>query len=130
MAQTIAGVYDDTNNIPWDSQLVTIGGTAFIAEDFTATEGSNTVVSNNVSGVPRAARHMKTLITGSATLQFPTGSDLTKLPTILQTFTAQYRGTAKTWVLTEVGEPQKSGQETKVPIKFAEALVTAGGSGS
>ena len=117
-----AGTYDDTAGIPWDSPVVTIGETAFIAEDFTPDEGSSTEVSGNINKVPRAARHTRTLITGSCTLLFPAGSDLTHTPALFATFSAMYRGAAKNWVITKVGTPQKAGMETKLSIGITELL--------
>ena len=122
MAQDTPGYFDDTGGIPWDTQAVSIGSKTFILEDFSPTEGSATQVSGDQSLVPRAARHTRTLITGSLTAQFPTGSTLSDTPPLFTVFTASYRGATKKFVVTEVGPAQKSGMETKCSCKIAEVL--------
>ena len=114
--------YDDTGGIPWDAPLLTINGKdGWIAEEWQYTEGSNTNVSNNQKAAVRGAKHMATLGTGSATLQFPTGATKADTPKRYQTFEGEdNQGVAKTFVLTKVGKARKSGQETKVSVEFAE----------
>ena len=119
------GTYNDLGaGIPWDSFTAAIGsGGTYIFEDFTPNEGSSTQVSNNEVGVPRAARHTKTLITATATVLFPAATtSLSTAPLLFATFPTTYRGTAKTWIITKVGIPQRAGMETKLSIECAEQL--------
>ncbi len=118
-----AGTYNQDGILLMDSFTASVGGTTFIFESFDPDEGSATDVSLNEVGVPRAARDRKTLITGTATLQYPTGATTdTTTPLLFAPFTAPYRGVQKNWIITKVGEPRKAGAETKVSINFREKL--------
>ena len=68
-----AGTYND-GDILWDALEITINSKTFIFEDFSPMEESQTDVSNNVSAVPRGARHRRTLMAFNGTAQFPAGS--------------------------------------------------------
>ena len=121
--------YDDSGGIPWDSQLATIGSKSFILEELQFTEPSNFVQSNNVNGAPRGGRDIAGVITGSATAQFPSGATMADVPKRFAEVTLKYRSADKVFVITEVGTPQKAGQETKVSLKLREKLLTTGGTG-
>ena len=116
-----AGTYNDGGYL-FDSQDITIGGTIFIAEDFAPMDDATTDVTLGVNATPRGARHRKTLMEFSGTLQFPSGADLSQTPAQFATFSAQYRGAAKNFILKSVGTPQKTGQETKVTVKICELI--------
>ena len=109
---------------PYDSQVVTVNGHAFILEEITFTEGSKFNVSNNEFGVPRGGRDTREVITASCTAQYPSGGDVTQTPALFAVIPLIYRGnsSAKNFILTEVGIPQKAGMETKSAWKLREQL--------
>ena len=122
MGANTANTYMDDGALPFDSQTVTIGQNVFLAEDFSPTEGSNWVQSNNIDGSPRGGRDIRTVITAQCTFLFPSGATLDQTPALFTVISLKYRNVAKNFVITEVGIPQKSGQETKLAVKIRELL--------
>ena len=125
MGESADNTFFDDGALPYDGQLVTIDGTEFIFEDFSPVEGSHFNQSNGVTAAPRGGRDIRDVITASCMAQFPSGATLDKTPELFTVITLQYRAAAKLFVITEVGTPQKSGQETKVSLKVRELLNAA-----
>ena len=125
MGAAADNTYFDDGALPFDGQDVTIGGLVFIFEDFSPEEGSHFVQSNQGAGAPRGGRDIRDVITAQCMAQFPSGATLDKTPALFTVITLVYRGVAKQFVITFVGTPQKSGQETKVSLKVRELLNSA-----
>ena len=125
MGASADNTYFDDGSLPYDGQLVTIGELEFIFEDFSPVEGSHFNQSNLVTGAPRGGRDIRDVITAQCMAQFPSGATLDQTPALFTVITLQFRAVATKFVITEVGTPQKSGQETKVSMKVRQLLNTA-----
>ncbi len=117
--------YFDDGGYPFDGLTFTYNSKVFLLEDFGPEEGSNWVQSNNIDGSPRGGRDIATVITGNGTALFPTGSSTADAPPRFTVITLPYRGATKSFVITKVGLPQKSGQEIKMSLSLRELLNSA-----
>ena len=107
-------------NIPFGSQVVTIGTTAYVAENITYQEPSTAIERRNEIGDPSGQVLISNFGTGSATLQFAT--TLTAVPTVGATFTLTRNGgaTAATigCVVSETSEAYTQLDAKKCNINF------------
>ncbi|HWL53867.1 MAG TPA: hypothetical protein VNQ90_15615 [Chthoniobacteraceae bacterium] len=114
------GVYND-GDIPYGSQIVTIGAQSYIASNISFEEGSNNVDSNNHVGVPRGQVLTATIPTGSAELQLQDSSQAP--PARFSTFTlTDVGGGTQLVVISKVGRAWDAGGETKVSIDIRKVL--------
>jgi hypothetical protein len=79
-------------DIPYGSQIITIGATAFVAENINYSEPSTLIERRNESGEASGQVVISGFGTGTATLQLAT--TLTMIPTIGATFTLTRNGGA------------------------------------
>lgn len=110
--------YND-GSVPYGSQVVTIGGVAFVAEQINVTEPSNIIERMDELGVPSGQVIIGGFVNGTAVLQLATTSTL--LPTFGGTFTLTRPGTpAVTYgaVLSEIGEAYAQTEALKVNVSF------------
>lgn len=110
--------YND-GSVPYGSQVVTIGGVAFVAEQINVTEPSNIIERMDELGVPSGQVIIAGFVNGTAVLQLATTS--TQLPTFGATFTLTRPGTpAVTYgaVLSEIGEAYAQTEALKVNVSF------------
>ena len=128
MGASADNTYFDDGALPFDGQLVTIGTLQFIFEDFSPVEGSHFVQSNKVTGAPRGGRDIRDVITATCTAQYPSGATLDQTPALFTVISLLYRNVPTPFVITEVGTPMKSGQETKVSLKIRQLLNSASAS--
>lgn len=113
------GVYND-GNIPYGSQIVTIGAESYIMASGSLETGSNQVVSNNEVNVPRGQVFTATIPSGSAELQF---EDATQLPPPqFATFTLTTQAGSVLVVITKVGLTWSQGDEKKCSIDISKVL--------
>jgi hypothetical protein len=112
-------------NIPFGSQIVTInvvGGTSLslVAEQIDFEEKSTSILRRNEINIPNGGVYIQDLVTGTMTLQLP---DLTTQPPPGQSLvTMLFRGAEKTFVITDLKQPQKQNQIRKLDMKITEIL--------
>lgn len=116
---------DGTQSFGIQDSPVTINSIAYILESASFTYGSNRVDINDSNGEPTGSTIVPGRIEGTASLQYSTDSDATAPnPTlgqemVLATTNARNNGT---YVLTEVGDSQSSGDYGKCSISFYEKI--------
>lgn len=116
-----AGTKND-GGMQFGSQLTTIGGTEFIAENISVTRPTRIIESNNQYGVPNKQVIVDGKPTGTATLQLPAAN--TPPPARREEFTLLPvgGGAPVTYITTEVGDAFDQNGETKVNISFVAKL--------
>jgi len=108
--------YND-NNVPFGSQVITIGGTAFVAENISLNIPTQITERRNEVGDPNGQVIIEQFGNGSATLQFAT--TLTVPPTIGATFTlTRQSGLTIGAIVSQVTEPQAQFDIKKCQINF------------
>lgn len=115
----MANVYND-GNIPYGSQVVTLNATTYVAEDINFEDTTKTIDRADEIGNPNGAVYIKQKVTGTMTLQLATTS--TAIPAVNDTVSLTYRGSAKTFVVSKVGQPQKQDDIRKIQVEVAEVL--------
>lgn len=92
------------NNVPFGSQVVTIGATAYVAESISFEAPSQIIERRDELGNPSGQVIIPQFETGTAVLQLAT--TVTAVPTIGATFTASKNdGVNQLLVVSQVGEP-------------------------
>ena len=99
----MADTYNDLGGAPFGSIVVTLGGTAYVAEDIDFEEGVNSVIRRNEVNVPNGAMHIKALIKAPMTLQLASGA--TPIPNRFDVVTLTFRGASKQFIITKVNQP-------------------------
>jgi len=111
--------YND-GSVPFGSQVVTIGATAYVAENINFTEPSTIIERRDEDGDPSGQVVVAGFANGSGVLQFAT--TLTVVPAVGATFTLTRNGgaTAATVgvVITEVGETYTQLDAKKCNVNF------------
>lgn len=111
--------YNDAN-VPFGSQVVTIGATAYVAENIAFNAGTTVVERRDANGNPQDQVLIDNFDTGTAVLQFAT--TLTVVPARGATFTLTRNGgaTAATVgvMISETGEAYTQLDAKKVNISF------------
>lgn len=107
-------------NIPFGSQVVSINGTEYVAEDIDFTEKSSSHIRRNEINVPNGAVYIKDLTTGKMTLQLE--SNTTAIPESQSVVSMTFRGAAKDFIITNVSQPQKQDQIHKITMEITEVL--------
>ena len=104
-------------NVPFGSQVVTIGGTAFIADNISLNVPTQVIERRDEVGNPSGQVIIEQFVSGSAVLQFAT--TLTVPPTNGATFTMVRNGGATIGcVVSQVAEPQTQLDSKKCNINF------------
>ena len=110
-------VFNDIN-IPYGSQVVTIGATGYVAESISFEQPTEIIVRHDELGNPSGQIGIEDFDTGSAVLQLAT--TLTVVPGIGATFTMALNGggTAGVWI-SKVGQPfaQKEARKVNVDLR-------------
>ena len=108
--------YND-NNVPYGSQVVTIGTAGFVAENISLSVPSQITEVRDATGNPSAQVIIEQFNTGTALLQFAT--TLTVPPVIGSTFTLTRNGGGTVGVVvSQVNEPETQFDLKKVQINF------------
>lgn len=107
-------------NIPFGSQVVTINGTSYVAEEIDFEEKSTAIYRHNEVNVPNGGVYITGLITGKMTLQL--ASNTTPIPENQSIVSMTFRGTPKTFVVTDVNQPQKQNEIHKIKMTITEVL--------
>lgn len=108
--------YDDFN-VPYGAQIVTIGATAYVAEQLTITDASTQIERMDQNGLPTGQVIIPSFSKGTGTIQL--AGTLTVVPTIGATFTLIRNGGATVGaVITDVGEVENQKDARKTTIGF------------
>lgn len=108
--------YNDFN-VPYGSQIVTIGSTAYVAEQIAITDTSTIIERMDQNGVPAAQVVIPGFSKGTGTLQMAT--TLTVVPTIGTTFTLTRNGGATVGaIIADIGEAENHKDARKFTIGF------------
>lgn len=112
-------VFND-GNIPFGSQVVQINGVDYVAEEIEFTEKSTAIYRRDEVNVPNGGVYIQDLVTGKMTLQL--ASNTTPVPEGQSIVTMTFRGTPRTWVITNVSQPQKQDEIHKMKMEITEVL--------
>ncbi len=107
-------------NIPFGSQVVTIGATDYVAEDIEFEEKTTSIIRRNEINVPNGAVHISDLVKGKMTLQLE--SIDTTIPENNSECSMDFRGAAKDFIITNVAQPQKQDEIHKLKVEITEVL--------
>jgi hypothetical protein len=107
-------------NIPFGSEVVTINGTEYVAEDIDFEEKSTAIYRRNEVNVPNGAVYIQDLIKGKMTLQL--ASNDTPIPENQSLVTIPFRGSPTEFVITNVSQPLKQDQIHKLKMEITEVL--------
>ena len=109
--------------IPYGSQVVTIGSTAYVAENFSYERPTQLIEARDQNGNPTGQIIVPQFETGTAVLQLAT--TVTAVPTNGATFTTTLNGgTTAGVVISQVGEPMAQLELRKVNISFRKRYAT------
>ena len=111
---------DGTQAFGIEDSPVTINAVVYVMESFNITRGSSVPEVTDSNGEVIGRTMVPSPAEGSATLQLA-ASD-TALPVIGNEFTTAGDRNAGTYVLTEVGDAQSSGDYEKVSVSFYEKI--------
>jgi hypothetical protein len=119
--------YVTTSTLAWGSFILTptngnANGNAFIAEDFSITEGSFVQGRMDANGAPNGAFMVAEAITGRGTLQLASNTSLA--PERGDEFSRSLRPgkNALTFFFTEIGLPKKQRDFDTVEVQFREKI--------
>lgn len=112
-------VFND-GNIPFGSQVVTINGTSYVAEEIDFEEKSTAIYRRNEINVPNGGVYITDLIKGKMTLQL--ASDTTPIPENQSIVEMTFRDAPTQFVITNVSQPQKQDEIHKLKMEITEVL--------
>lgn len=108
--------YTTTASLPYGSRVITIGGLAYVAQNFSTDQSLNVIERTDELGAPNGAVGIQTARTGSAQLQLATSA--ITVPSAGDEFSAK----SITWFLTQVGEPEEASSFKVVDVSFRESV--------
>lgn len=114
--------YSTSANLPYGSRVLTIGGVAYIANNFRAQQAGKLLERMTELGAPNGAVLIDTPYTGSAELQI--ASTGTAFPNVSSTFSAfvAAENANVNFFVTEVGTPETQDQWKNCDISFREVI--------
>jgi hypothetical protein len=113
-------IFLNDGNAPFGSQLVTISGTTYIAEEIDFEEKTTSIYRRNEINELSGGVYIKDLITGKMTLQL--GSESTPIPEGQSLVSMTFRGAPKDFVMTDVTIPQKQNEFWKIKCTITEII--------
>jgi hypothetical protein len=116
-----AGTHSD-GGMQFGSQIAQIGAVNFVFEKISVKRGQRRILQNNESGVPKRKVHVRTLIEGSATIQYPDATTASPTQFAVFALVPAGGGTPVNFILEDVGEEFDHEGETKCQITFSEKL--------
>src|SRR4051794_21617282 len=117
----MANTYSD-GSILFGTQDVTIGGTVFTADDIDVQDGSRSFDANKGDGSPNKKAHVRTKLTGSLTLQFPTTTTPPPLRFAAVTLLRDGDLSPQSFIITSVGTKNTNEGEAKISVSLEEKL--------
>lgn len=117
----MAAIYNDTQ-IPYGSRLVQMNatGTIYIAEDISITRPTTVIERFNELNEPSGQVIIGGFVTGNGTMQLPTSTS--RIPSLGDTFTASFSGSAETFIVSNIGQAENQGTERKVTFEFRKKI--------
>jgi len=112
-------VFND-GDIPFGSQVVSINGTDYVAEEIEFEEKSTAIYRRNEINVPNGGVYISDLVKGKMTLQL--ASNDTPVPEGQSVVTLTFRGSDTQFVITNVSAPQKQDEIHKLKMEITEVL--------
>jgi hypothetical protein len=112
--------YLSDGNIPFGSEIVTINGTDYVAEEIDFHEKSTAIYRRDERNIPNGGVYIKDLLEGTMTLQL--GSLTTPIPEGQSQVTIPFRGADVLFVITDVQQPKKQNEIRKMKMKITEIL--------
>src|SRR5437762_4729232 len=112
-------VFND-GDIPFGSELVTINGVEYVAEEIDFEEKSTAIYRRNEINVPNGGVYIQDLIKGKMTLQLRSLAEA--IPENQSAVTIPFRGTARQFVITNISAPLKQDQIRKLKMEITEIL--------
>ena len=107
--------------VQYGSQVLTIGGEAYVADNITINRTSKTILRTNEIDEPSGQVSYKgEPDTGTAQIQLASGSATT--PQQGETFTADLGFGSETYYVTDISKPFAKDGETKLNITFRESI--------
>jgi hypothetical protein len=113
-------LFTNDGNIPFGSQIVTINGTDYVAEEINFEEKSTAIYRRDERNVPNGGVYIQDLIEGTMTLQL--GSNTTPVPEGQSVVSMTFRGQPVSFVVTDVQQPQKQNEIHKMKMKITQVL--------
>lgn len=113
-------LFTNDGNIPFGSQVVSINGTNYVAEEIEFEEKSTAIYRRNEINVPNGGVYIEDLVKGKMTLQL--ASNDTPIPENQSVVSMTFRGAAKDFVITNVSQPQKQDEIHKLKMEITEIL--------
>lgn len=113
-------LFTTDGNIPFGSQVVTINGTDYVAEEIDFEEKSTSIYRRDERNVPNGGVYISDLVTGKMTLQL--GSNTTPIPENQSVVSMTFRGAPKEFIITDVSQPQKQNEIHKMKMTITEVL--------
>ncbi len=107
-------------DIPFGSQVVTIGAVEYVAEEIEFEEKTTSIIRRNEINVPNGAIHINDLTKGKMTLQLESVD--TAIPENNSQCSMDFRGVAKDFIITNVSQPQKQDEIHKLKVEITEVL--------
>jgi hypothetical protein len=108
-------VFNDAN-VPFGSQIVTIGSSPYVADGFTFSYPSAVAERFTETGAPGGQVIVDNFATGSGTLQLAT--TISAVPTVGATFTLTVQGATIGVVISEIGYTEANRDIKKVSINI------------
>lgn len=93
---------------------------AMVADSIELTRPTNVLERTNELGAPSGFVVVPGFVTGTATVQLPTGGTV---PTLSETFTVNFGGGNELFVVTEVGQPESKDALKVVNVSFRKDVV-------
>src|SRR4051812_35847936 len=97
--------YLSDGNIPFGSEIVTVNGVDYVAEEIDFHEKSTAIYRRDERNIPNGGVYIKDLLEGTMTLQL--GSLTTAIPEGQSQVTIPFRGADVLFVITDVQQPKK-----------------------
>lgn len=107
-------------NFPFGSQIVTLNGIDYVAEEINFEEPTNEKDRHDQVGNVNAALYQSQKITGTMTLQL--ASLTTPIPNRFDIVNLIYRNAPKAFLVVKVGQPQKFDDFRKIQVEIREKL--------
>lgn len=116
-----SGTYND-GSLQFGSQAAAVGGISYVFEKIDIKQNERRIVQNNQYGVPVQKAHIRVLIEGTSTLQFPTNTSRSPVQFAVFSLLPAGSSTPFYFIVGEVGEAWDHEGETKCSISFSEQL--------
>lgn len=118
MPNTLASYAD--GNFPYGSQVVTLDGVDYVAEQIEFNEETNETDRHDEKGNVNGCLYQSRKITGSMTLQLATVT--TPIPDRFKVVNMIFRGAPKPFIIKKVSQPQKFDDIRKIQVEIAEKI--------